>query len=85
MKKRKGKRKRVKDEEDNASPVVQEPHRQPLDPSILSNSILTSVLIPPDRNIDPTLLQQSIPITADSVLETPSLTPTLTSLMDETS
>ena len=35
-------------------------------------------------NIDPALLQQSIPITTDSVLETPSLTPTLTFLMDET-
>ena len=84
-KKRKGKRKRVgdTDEEDNASPVVQEPpHHQLLDPSILGDNIL----IPEEHlNIDPALLQQSIPIiAADSVLETPSSTPTLTSLMDET-
>jgi transcription factor IIIB 90 kDa subunit len=81
-KKRKGKRKRI--EEDT---VVQDPPpRQPLDPSILSNSILTSALTPPDEdlNIDPALLQQSIPITTDAIHETSSLTPTLTSLMDET-
>ena len=88
-KRRKGKRKRVEstDEEDNALPVVQEPPpRRPLDPSILSNSILTSVLARPDEelNIDPALLQQSIPITTDTIREAPSLTPTLTSLMDET-
>ena len=89
-KKRKGKRKRIEgtDEEDNVLPVLQEPPpRQPLDPSILSNSILTSILAPPDEdlNIDPALLQQSIPITTtDSTLESPSLTPILSSLMDET-
>ena len=88
-KKRKGKRKRFEDtdEEDNTLPVVQDPPpRQPLDPSILSNSILTSALTPPDEdlNIDPALLQQSIPITTDSIHETSLLTPTLTSLMDET-
>lgn len=86
-KKRKGKRKRIEgtDEENN---VVQEPPpRQPLDPSILNNSILTSVLTPPDEdlNIDPALLHQSIPITTtDPILEGPSLTPILSSLMDET-
>ena len=58
---RKGKRKRIEgtDEEDNVQPVVQEPPpRQPLDPSILNNSILTSVLTPPDEdlNINPDLL-----------------------------
>ena len=89
-KKRKGKRKRNQgtDEEDNALPVVQEPRpRQPLDPSILNNGILTGVLTPPDEdlNIDPALLQQSIPITTtDSILEAPSMTPILSSLMDET-
>ena len=91
-KKRKGKRKRIQgtDEEDNVLPVVQEPPpRQPLNPSILSNSILATALTPPDEdlNIDPALLQQSIPITttdSDSILEAPSLTPILTSLMDET-
>ncbi|KAF8800742.1 cyclin-like protein [Phlegmacium glaucopus] len=89
-KKWKGKRKRVEgtDDEDDTLPVVQEPPpRQPLDPSILGNSILTSVLTPPDEdlNIDPALLQQSISITTDSVLEAASSsTPTLTSLMDET-
>jgi len=85
-KKRKGKRKRAEgaDEEDDASPTVQEPPpRQPLDPSILNNSILIGVLTPDeDLNIDPALLQQSIP---DSVLKAPSSSmPTLTSLMDET-
>ena len=88
-KKRKDKRKRIQgtDEEDNVLPVVQEPpRRQPLDPSILNNSILTSVLTPnEDLNIDPALLQQSIPnTTTDSILEAPLLTPTLSSLMDET-
>ena len=89
-KRRKGKRKRIEgtDEEDNVLPVVQEPPpRQPLDPSILNNSILTSVLTPPDEdlNIDPALLEQSIPTTTtESILEAPSLTPTLSSLMDET-
>ena len=81
--KRKGKRKRVEDtdEEDNAPPVIQDPpFRQPLDPSILSNSILTGVLTPDeDLNIDPALLQQSIP-----VIEDPLLTPAMTSLMDDT-
>jgi transcription factor IIIB subunit 2 len=87
-KKRKGKRKRneATDEEDNVQPVVEEPPpRQPLDPSILNNSILTSVLTPPDEdlNIDPDLLHdQSVP--TDSILEAPSLTPILSSLMDET-
>lgn len=84
-KKRKGKRRRVDstDEEDNALPVV--PARQPLDASILSNSILTSALTPDeDLNIDPALLQQSIPIATDTIHEAPSLTPTLSSLMDET-
>ena len=88
-KKRKGKRKRIEgiDEEDNVLTVQQPPPRQSLDPSILSNSILTSVLTPPDEdlNIDPALLQQSIPTTTtDSILEAPSLTPILSSLMDET-
>ena len=91
-KKRKGKRKRVQgtddDDEDNVLPVVQEPPpRQPMDPSILNNSILTSVLTTPDEdlNIDPALLQQSIPnTTTDSIFEAPLLTPTLSSLMDET-
>ena len=87
-KKRKGKRKRIEgtDEEDDVQPVVQEPPpRQPLDPSILNNSILTSVLTPTDEdlNIDPDLL--SVPVTiSDSLLEAPSLTPILSSLMDET-
>ena len=84
---RKGKRKRVEgtDEEENVLPVIQEP-RQPLDPSILSNSILTNVLTHPDEdlNIDPALLQHTNHITTDSILDGPSLTPTLTSLMDET-
>jgi transcription factor IIIB subunit 2 len=86
--KRKGKRNRSEstDEEDNDLPVVHEPPaRQPLDPSILKNSILTNVLIPDeDPNIDPALLQQSIPTATDSILEAPPLTPTLTSFMDET-
>ena len=90
-KKRKGKRKRVEgtDEEDDTSSVQGPPPRQPLDPSILNNSILTSVLTPhdddEDLNIDPALLQQSIPVGTDSIIETSLLTtPTLTSLMDET-
>jgi transcription factor IIIB 90 kDa subunit len=89
-KKRKGKRKRIEgtDEEDNVQPVVQEPPpRQPLDPSILNNSILTSVLTPPDEDIhiDPDLLHhQSVPTDSILELEAPSLTPILSSLMDET-
>ena len=60
------------DEEDNILPVQHPPPRQSLNPSILSNSILTSVLTPPDEdlNIDPVLLQQSIPTTTSaSILE----------------
>jgi transcription factor IIIB 90 kDa subunit len=74
---KKGKRKRKRDEseEEEVLPAVP-PLRQPLDPSILADSIISSALevLPPiplridDSHIDPALLQQSIPLNMASSL-----------------
>jgi len=85
-KKRKGKRKRD-DSEDGEEPVPssEPPPRQPLDPSILTNSIVGEAFQPlmtdDNSNIDPALLEQSIP---QSSLPTPAFTPPPTNIVDET-
>jgi transcription factor IIIB subunit 2 len=88
-KKRKGKRKR-EDTEDEEEIVAssEQPPRQPLDPSVLTNSIVGEALHPliplmahDNSNIDPALLEQSIP---QSSLPTPTFTPPTTDIVDET-
>ncbi|KDR71547.1 hypothetical protein GALMADRAFT_102540 [Galerina marginata CBS 339.88] len=96
-KKRKGKRKRGEETEDEEPTTdTNLPPRLPLDASILNDSILAgaldaSSLLQPapidDSNIDPALLEQSIPpqpVVTNSSTITPSLTPPPTTLFDET-
>ncbi|KAF8151380.1 hypothetical protein B0H34DRAFT_664907, partial [Crassisporium funariophilum] len=80
-KKRKGKRKRGEETEEEEGEVML-PARQPLDPSILNDSIVTIALEPDENsNIDPALLEQSIP---DSSAPTPMLNSPPSTLVDET-
>ncbi|KJA27538.1 hypothetical protein HYPSUDRAFT_944631 [Hypholoma sublateritium FD-334 SS-4] len=100
-KKRKGKRKRGEESDEDeerdpsASSPAKPPPRQPLDPSILSDSILMNVLEPPtlvddeNRNIDPALLSQTVPPRPslpmpNSLKSTPEITPPPTNIVDET-
>jgi transcription factor IIIB subunit 2 len=65
-KKRKRKRKQGDSEDEEEVVALSEPPpRQPLDPSVLTNSIVGEALEPPltdDSNIDPALLEQSMPL-----------------------
>ncbi|KIM36403.1 hypothetical protein M413DRAFT_449126 [Hebeloma cylindrosporum] len=87
-KKRKGKRKRDDtDEEEETVGSSEPPPRQPLDPSILTNSIVGDALQPQmlfmtddNSNIDPALLEQSI----SQSLPTPAFTPPPPDIVDET-
>jgi transcription factor IIIB subunit 2 len=88
-KKRKGKRKRDDTEDEGEIIASSEPlPRQPLDPSVLTNSIVGEAFQPlmplmtdDNSNIDPALLEQSIP---QSSLSTPMFTPPPTNIVDET-
>ncbi|KAJ3499399.1 hypothetical protein NLJ89_g10106 [Agrocybe chaxingu] len=97
-KKRKGKRKRgeeTEDEEDeqpagDPNPDSQPPLRQPLDPSILNDSILADAIPIPqpgvdNSNIDPALLAESIPglNPPEFSTTTPALSPPPTDLIEE--
>jgi transcription factor IIIB subunit 2 len=101
-KKRKGKRKRGDDTDEEEGEGISHspakpPPRQPLDPSILSDSILGDAIEipqPPEddnSNIDPALLEQSMPSIINSFpaplnssISTPSLTPPPMNIVDET-
>ena len=101
-KKRKGKRKRGEESDEDeerdlsANSPTKPSLRQPLDPSVLSDSILMNVLESPlpldddeNRNIDPALLNQTVPPRPslpipNSSISTPELTPPPTNIVDET-
>ncbi|KAH9475098.1 Transcription factor IIIB 60 kDa subunit [Psilocybe cubensis] len=98
-KKRKGKRKRGEETDDEEEQQLeassQLPPRQPLDLSILSDSILADVIPAPEStlvdnsNIDPALLDHSLSIPAtlvsqNSSIPTPNLSPPAMTLVDET-
>ncbi|TFK35672.1 cyclin-like protein [Crucibulum laeve] len=88
--KRKGKRKRVAELSDDEDATT-EAHRATIDPSLLNEGILASTvetpLFNPDpdddlSNIDPILLQASLPTSSSSTI-TPTLTPPPTTLVEE--